>query len=118
MSSETRDTERLSGPRFLEELRHVVRFRVHPSVGDPLQAVVKRIELNPAYSQARLLTRILIALTHQQGDFRRAEISALDSETLAMVITLMDEYAAGTSTRDNWLCAVDAAMAAQRGTGS
>ena len=74
---------------------------------------MKRIEANPAYAQSRLLTRILSALTYEQGDFRRAEIAALDAETLAMVIALMDICAAGTSTREQWLRAVDAALAAQ-----
>ena len=110
-------SELLSALRFLEELRRVVRFRFHPPVGDPLEAVVKKIERNPAYAQSRLLTRILAALTHQQGEFRRAEIAALDSETLAMVINLMDAHAAGTSTREEWISAVDATRVAQLGAG-
>lgn len=110
-------TELLSAVRFQEELRRVTRFRVHPPVGDPLDAVVKRIEQNPAYSQSRLLTRILAALTYELGEFRRAEVAAFDSETLAMVISLMDAHAAGTSTREDWVRAVDAARAAQLGAG-
>ena len=74
---------------------------------------MKKIEKNPAFTQSRLLTRILAALTYQQGEFRRAEIASLDSETLAMVITLMDAHAAGTTTREEWICAVDLARAAQ-----
>jgi hypothetical protein len=77
---------------------------------------VRRIEKNPAFTQSRLLTRILAALTYQQGEFRRAEIACLDSETLAMVITLMDAHAAGTTTREEWICAVDLARAAQATT--
>jgi len=42
-------------------------------------------------------------IAYQQGDFRRAEVAALDSETLGMVITLMDVHAAGTSTREEWV---------------
>ena len=105
--------ELLSIPLFLEELRRVARFRTGAPIGDPLDAAVKKIEKNPAYTQSRLLTRILAALTYQQGEFRRAEISCLDSETLAMVITLMDTYAAGTTTREQWTGAVDLARAAQ-----
>ena len=107
--------ELLSIPRFLEEVRRVARFRSGAPIGDPLDAAVRRIEKNPAFTQSRLLTRILAALTYQQGEFRRAEISALDSETLAMVITLMDAHAAGTSSREEWICAVDLAKAAQLG---
>jgi len=108
-------TELLSVDRFQEELRRVASFRSRVPVGDPLDAAVKKIERNPAFTQSRLLTRILAALTYQQGEFRRAEIAALDSETLAMVITLMDVHAAGTSSREEWICAVDLARAAQLG---
>jgi hypothetical protein len=108
--------ELLSIPRFLEELRRVARFRSGAPIGDALDAAVRRIEKNPAFTQSRLLTRILAALTYQQGEFRRAEIACLDSETLAMVITLMDAHAAGTTTREEWICAVDLARAAQLAT--
>lgn len=107
--------ELLSIPRFLEELRRVTRYRPASLVGDPLDAAVKKIEKNPAFTQSRLLTRILAALTYQEGEFRRAEIAALDSETLAMVITLMDKQVAGTTTREEWVCAVDLARAAELG---
>ncbi len=108
-------TELLSPARFEEELRRVARFRPRVPVGDPLGAAVRKIEQNPAFTQSRLLTRILAALTYQQGEFRLAEVAALDSETLAMVITLMDAHTAGTSTREDWVRAVDAAKAAQLG---
>src|SRR5260221_3842086 len=107
--------EMLSALQFQEALRHVVRFRQQAPVGDVLVAAVKRIEQNPAFTQSRLLTRILDALTYQHGEFRRAEITSLDAETLAMVITLMDTHAAGTSTRAEWIHAVDAARAAELG---
>lgn len=109
--------ELLSGPRFLEELRGVARYGRALPVGDPLAAAVRRIENGPAFSQSRLLTRILAALTYQRGEFRRAEVAAFDSETLAMIIALMDVHAAGTSTREDWVHAVDAANAAQLGAG-
>lgn len=111
-------TELLSAVRFQEELRRVARFLSRRPVGNPLDATVRKIEQNPAYTQSRLLTRILAALTYQRGEFRRAEIAALDSDTLAMVITLMDAHAAGTSTREEWIRASDAAAAAQTGAGS
>jgi histidine ammonia-lyase len=109
--------ELLSVPRFLEELRRVARYGRPLPVGDPLAAAVRRIENSPTLAQSRLLARILTALTYQQGEFRRAEVAALDSETLAMVITLMDAHAAGTSTREDWVRAVDAARAAELGAG-
>jgi hypothetical protein len=110
-------TELLSVGRFLDELRHVTRFRSSSPIGDPLDAAVRRIENNPAFSQSRILTRLLAALTYERGEFRRAEIAAFDSETLAMAIALMDAHAAGTSTREEWKCAVDRAIAAQDGVG-
>jgi hypothetical protein len=117
-SSRPGATELLSAAGFQEELRRVARFfRSRAPVGDPLDAAVRKIEQNPAFTQSRLLTRILAALTYQQGEFRRAEISALDAETLAMVVTLMDVHAAGTSAREDWVRAADAAHAAQVGVG-
>jgi hypothetical protein len=110
-------TELLSAVRFQEELRRVARFGSRLPVGDPLAAAVRRIEQNPAFAQSRLLTRILAALIHQEGEFRRAEIAALDADTLAMVIALMEVHAAGTSTREEWVDALDAARAAQLGAG-
>ena len=109
--------ELLSVPRFLEELRRVARYGRALPVGDPLAAAVRRIENSPALAQSRLLTRILTALTYQQGEFRRAEVAALDSETLAMVSTLMDAHAAGKSAREDWVRAADAAKAAELGAG-
>jgi hypothetical protein len=117
-SSRPGATELLSAAGFQEELRRVARFfRSRLPVGDPLDATVRKIEQNPAFAQSRLLTRILAALTFQQGEFRRAEISSLDADTLAMVVTLLDVHAAGTSTREDWVRAADAAKAAQLGVG-
>ena len=109
--------ECLSAPRFLEALRHVARYGRALPVGDPLAAAVRRIENSPALAQSRLLARVLDALTYERGEFRRAEVAAFDSETLALVIALMDVHAAGTSTREEWVHAVDAANAAQLGAG-
>ena len=112
-----RTNELLSAARFQEELRRVARFRSRLPVGDALAAAVRRIEQDPAFTQSRLLTRILAALIYEEGEFRRAEIAALDANTLALVISLMDAHAAGTSTHEEWICAVDAARAAQLGAG-
>jgi hypothetical protein len=109
--------EQLSAAGFQEELRRVAHFCPRPPAGDPLAAAVKKIEQNPAFAQSRLLTRILTALTYQKGEFRRAEAAALDLDTLSTVITLMDACAAGTLAREEWIHAVDAANAAQLGTG-
>jgi hypothetical protein len=110
-------TELLSPARFEEEVRHVARFRPRVAIGDALGAAVKKIELNPAFMQSRLLTRILAALAYREGEFRRAEVSALDAVALDIVIALMDVCAAGTTTREEWAGAVDAARAAELGAG-
>lgn len=111
----TLPSELLSAAQFQEALRQVVRFREQPAVVDPLAAAVKRIEQNPAFTQSRLLTRILVALTYQQGEFRRAEVATLDAETYAMVIDLMDAFGLGTAARPAWEQAVAAARAAELG---
>ena len=108
-------TERMTAVQFQEALRHAGRFRSRSLVGDPLAAAVKRIEQNPTFSQSRLLARMLSALAYGSGEFRQAEVAAFDSETLAMVIGLMDAHAAGTPTREDWARAVDAATAAAAG---
>ena len=111
VTSEAMDVERLSIVRFEEELRRAARGRLS-LVGNPLDAVVKKIEKNPALAQCRLLTRVLAALVFQKGDFRRAELAAFDAETLATVIALMDARVAGTVAREQWLSALDAVRVA------
>lgn len=105
-------TEFLSAIRFQEELRRVARYRASPPIGDPLDAAVRRITRNPAFTQSRLLARVLRALTYQEGEFRRAELATFDSDTLAMVIALMDVHAAGTSPPEDWIRAAEDARAA------
>ena len=108
-------SELLSAAQYQDALRQVVRFRDQPLAGDPLASAVKLIEQNPTFAQSRLLTRILVALTYEQGEFRRAEVGALDAGTYAMVIALMDAFGAGTTTRAAWEQAVTAARAAELG---
>ena len=105
--------ELLSIIQFQDELRRVTRFSPRPPTTGALGAVVVKIQQNPAYAQSRLLTRLLAALTYQEGQFRRAETATLDADSLAMAVTLMDDYAAGTSTREDWIRAVASARAAQ-----
>ena len=105
-------TELLSAVRFQEELRRVARYRASPPIGDPLDAAVRKITQNPAFTQSRLLARVLTALTYQEGEFRRAELATFDSPTLAMVIALMDAHAAGISPREEWIRAAGEVKAA------
>jgi hypothetical protein len=110
----TASSERLTAAQYVEALREAVRFRAEPPVGDALAVVLGRIEQNPAFSQSRLLTRLLVALTHREGEFRKAEIAGLDAPTYALAIGLLDAFDAGTSSRDDWVLAVAAARAAER----
>lgn len=110
----TASHEILSAAQFEEALRHITRFRSYPPVVDPLNAAVKGIRQNPAFLQSRLLARVLSALAYGLGEFRRAELAAFDSETLATVISLMDIHAAGTLARGDWVRAADETAATQR----
>lgn len=105
-------TEFLSAVRFQEELRRIARYHKSPPIGDPLDAAVRRITQNPAFTQSRLLARVLTALIYREGEFRRAELATFDSGTLAMVIALMDAHAAGISPREEWIRAANDAKAA------
>ena len=103
----------LTTVQFQEELRRAARLDAPCVLEDPLAEAVRQIQKNPAYTQSRLLTRILDALTYTRGDFRLAEISALDSSTRSMVIALMDAFIAGTTARTKWEDAVRSANLAQ-----
>ena len=108
----TPSSEQLSGSEFLDGLRQVVGFRAYPDVGDPLGLIVERIVKQPAVAESRLLLRALVALVRSSGEFRRAEIAALDAPTVALVIRLMDLRNAGTRTDQDWTDAIAAAEAA------
>jgi len=103
----------LSAVQFQEALRRAGRFCPRPVIGNPLDAAVKAVEQNPACVQSRVLTRVLAALTYQGGEFRHADVSAFDAAALTLAISLMDACAAGTSTREEWICATEAAKAAE-----
>ena len=109
--------EILSVTRFQEELRLGTQALKPPAITTALAEVVKSIELNPAFAQSRLLARVLSALISQAGEFRRAEVFALDSKARALVIALMDAFAAGIPGRDEWQRAMDSANAAQSAYG-
>jgi hypothetical protein len=97
--------------QFEGELRRLGRFHVLPHIEDSLAVVVQRIKDNPAFTQSRVLARILTALALQRGEFRRAEASALDVKTLGLVIALLNAARAGTAGSE-WADAANAADAA------
>jgi hypothetical protein len=99
--------------RFLAALRHNTRFLAAAAAGHPLDDAVKRIETNPAFMQSRLLTRVITALNTRVGEFRPAEISVFDSETLKLIVALMNAKDAGTFTSGEWDSAVERMHAAQ-----
>lgn len=113
---EHRGTETLSPGLFQEELRRIAHGRIGPAMENPLEAAIKKIGGNPAFSQSRLLARLLIGLVRGQGEFRRAELTAFDLPTLAMVVALLDVHRAGTVAREVWLRATDLADAVHSGT--
>jgi len=103
--------DELSAAEFFVLLRQAVRFREQPAFADPLQQAVDQINANPAFSQARLLRRILVALV-AGGDFRRAETTALDASTHALVLALLELRRTGTRSRQDWNDAIEAAAPA------
>lgn len=110
-------TDTLSVTRFQEELRRGVQALAPAAFPSPLNDVMQSIERNPAFPQSRLLTRLLSALISQAGEFRSAEVFAFDTKTRAMVVALLDGFAAGIPGRDEWQRAIDSANAAQRAYG-
>ena len=105
----------MSLPQFQEEIRRIARFEVSDPVAGALGAAVQKIKDNPAFSQSRLLSRVLRALTDQAGEFRRAEASAFDTATLRLVVALMEASRAGTNPHAEWekaVTAIDAAISA------
>jgi hypothetical protein len=89
--------------QFEAELRHVARLSVKCNAENPLKAAVQTIRGNPAFAQSRLLGRIVSAVASEAGEFRRAEASAFDSETLALVVALMNVHREGTICEADWL---------------
>jgi hypothetical protein len=74
---------------------------------DALAATVQNVTANPDFAQSRLLSRILRALTDGSGEFRRAEVSALDAPGLRLVVALLNAAVAGAHTRADWLHAAN-----------
>lgn len=111
----TASGELLSAVEFQGELRRAGRFCSPSPAGDPLVAVLNAVEQNPACVQSRVLTRVLAALTYQSGEFRRADVSALDTVALKLAIALMDAFVAGIPVREEWIRTADAASAAVAG---
>ncbi|MPZ45692.1 MAG: hypothetical protein GEV05_20330 [Betaproteobacteria bacterium] len=101
----------LSAAEFFVTLRQAVTFREQAAIQDPLQHAVDQIKANPAFAQSRLLKRILVALV-TGGDFRRAEATALDASTHALVMALLELRRAGARSRQDWNDAIEAAEAA------
>ncbi|MDH4150901.1 MAG: hypothetical protein OEW79_03405 [Betaproteobacteria bacterium] len=99
--------------RFMGALRHITRFMTGPLLENPLDAAVQRIEANPAFTQYRLLTRLIAALPGEQGEFRVEEASVFDRDTLAVILSLIHAHDAGTTPSAEWRQAIDRAESAQ-----
>lgn len=104
--------ELCSAPEFFALVRTAVRFRSHALTLDPLGTAVGQVTLNPHFAQSRLLMRILSALPSMTGEFRRAEVSALDSATLALVVDLIDLHLGSTRSGLEWAHAIEEARRA------
>jgi hypothetical protein len=105
----------MSLEEFQVELRRTARFERKEPLPDVLAATVQNVKDNPAFAQSRLLRRIVQALTDGRGEFRRAELSALDAPALRLVLSLMNAAVAGTHTRADWLHAAASMESAENG---
>jgi hypothetical protein len=103
----------MTAVQFQDELKRIARFEPVQALENPLDVAVRKIKANPALAQSRILGRLLSALACGQGEFRRAEASALDSATLRLVVALMNADQAGTRTRSEWTDAAAAVCAAR-----
>lgn len=101
-----------SAPEFFTLVRESLRFRSQVQTLDPLAVAVNQVTLNPHFAQSRLLMRILCALPAMTGEFRRAEVAALDSGTLALVVDLIDLHLGATRSAPEWSQAIEAARRA------
>lgn len=99
--------------QFQAELRRVARLVPKLCVEDPLAAIVQIVVKNPAFTQSRLLARLLSALACQHGEFRLAEAAVFDSATLALIVGLMDGLAQGKISESQCRAAVLVSDAAQ-----
>lgn len=106
------NSELCSAPEFFALVRGAIRFRSQALTPDPLGAAVSQVTLNPHFAQSRLLMRILSALPSLTGEFRRAEVAALDSATLALVVDLIELHFASTRSGPEWTRAIDEARRA------
>ena len=101
-------TEVMSLAQFESELRRIARFEPNLPAASALGEAVQKIKANPAFTESRLLARVLGAVAHQCGEFRRAEMSAFSSTMLKMVIALLNAARDGTYTREEWMRAAEA----------
>jgi len=98
---------------FQSELRRLARFSAKPATEDPLEWIVQKVVQNPAFSESRLLTRLLHAVTYRSGEFRLAEAAVFHSQTLAMIVSFLDMVGSGSLSDSRCRLAVEAADAAQ-----
>ena len=94
-------TDVLALNEFAEELRRVARLERGAGPDDLLPAAVNKVRQNPLFTQSRLLARLVDALSRESGEFRRAEASAFDGETLRL-IGLLNVGASGKTDRVDW----------------
>jgi hypothetical protein len=108
----TGTTDIITLEQFEEQVRHAARFDAGAPTENPLAAAVQKIRDNPALMPSRLLGRMLHALTYHAGEFRRADVSALDPAALRIMIALMNAARSNTNSRGDWISAVNDADAA------
>ena len=99
--------------QFQAELRRIARFTPRASAEDALTAIVDKVVQHPAFSESRLLARLLTAITYERGEFRLAEAAVFDSDTLALIVSFLDGLSAGSVSDAQCQRAVASVEAAQ-----
>ncbi|MBI1396306.1 MAG: hypothetical protein GC151_10040 [Betaproteobacteria bacterium] len=92
---------------FERELLQFTQRRPFVPVANPLEHVVRLIATGPALPGSRLLLRVLVALAARRGEFRYAEVGALDSEAISTVVQLMQSRRTGSLPDNVWALAVE-----------
>ena len=96
----------LSIQEFAAELRHGVGGNVVSAVEDPLGAALQHVARDPTQTSSQLLARMVTALSHDTGQFRRSEVFAFDRDTRALAVALVAAHAGMPAAA--WARAVDA----------
>jgi hypothetical protein len=73
-----------------------------PRSPDLLVVALARVAASPATMRSRVLGRLLVALSRDEGDFGSTDIYALDGETLGLAAELVEGRLNGWYSQRDW----------------